>query len=116
MERYTLASKPLQPGTQMNYCPYCFKVKKNQLKGTKKTVFDELDPLTYVKELQIIPLKNGEKKKYIDVFYTCETCHKKITDDDFVMAYCVDPDNNKYTSETIRKHSDITLQEIKQNA
>lgn len=103
MEKYTLAKKQLPPGVKTHYCPYCYQSKKKQLINTKKSVFDELDSLTYFKILEVGHLKNGEEKKYIDEFWLCPLCKKRIDDKDFLKTYCVTGDNMKYTDADFNK-------------
>lgn len=91
---YTLSKKQLPAGVITHYCPYCYKKKRKELKNTKRDPANELDTLTYIKGLVIYVLKNGEKRKYIDEFWTCPHCQKRIDDKDFLKSYCVTPEMN----------------------
>lgn len=100
---YTLAKKDLTPGKKLNYCPYCYQRKKQELKNTAIDPLTMLKPLIYNKTLEVYQLKNGEEKKYIDEFYTCPVCTHKITDKDFLKTYCTNDKGEKYTDADFNK-------------
>lgn len=111
-EHFTLIKKKLPPGIKNHYCPYCYKSKQKELVNTKKSVFDELDTLTFIKDLQVMRFKSGEEKKYIDEFWTCPNCRKRIDDKDFLKSYCTNSSGEKYTDADFNKKPDSNFNEV----
>jgi len=112
---FTLAKKDLTPGKKYNYCPYCYQKKKQELKNTAIDPTTTISPLIYNKTLEVYVFKNGEEKKYIDEFYICPNCKKRIDEKDFLKTYCVTPENEKYTDADFNKKP-VTAINIKQVA
>lgn len=91
MKSYLLTSRLLNAKDNgiYNYCPYCMKKWKEQFKDSPNASYlDSLKPLTYKKYLVLDGKdKHGDDIKYIDEFWECSRCDKKLTTDDF-LVYC----------------------------
>lgn len=97
---YLLVKKQLKSDSIYAYCPCCYQRIKSQT-SKSMTYKDILQPLFYIKELWVWKDKDGNDCKSVEEHYHCDRCNGDYTDRDFVKAYCVDLNGNKYTDETL---------------
>lgn len=104
---YLLAKKELHPSNngEMNYCPYCLKLIKEQLKGTSKDFKDCITPLVYHKFMCVQKNKDNEEVKTIEEVWKCPRCSKNIFPSDFEIVYCLKTDGTRYKSEKENEQS-----------
>lgn len=109
MKEYLLSNHMLH-ATQngiMSYCPYCYKETKKRIEGTKQDFKDFLKPLIYKKFLVLDGKdKHGNDIKYINEYWECTHCERKLTTDDFVLNYCTRADGSKYSEPKREKNNE----------
>lgn len=100
---YLLAKKELNPTNngEMNYCPYCLKDVKEQIKGTGKTLKDCIDPVVYHKFLHVSKLPNGDEVKTIEEIWKCGKCKRNLSPDDWILNYAEGIKSTGKTNERI---------------
>lgn len=105
---YLLAKKELNPTNngEMNYCPYCLKQVKEDIKGTSKTIKDCLNPVTYHKFLHVSKMPNGDDVKTIEEVWKCGKCKRNLSPDDWINSYCLNADGTKRNTEKTNERID----------
>lgn len=90
MKYFNLERKQLSTdgNGKYNYCPYCIKdIKKLTPDKDYKEV---MKPIIYNKVLCVDDehfKENGDNVKWIEEFWECPRCRKKLTDEDYVLHY-----------------------------
>lgn len=103
MKRYLLQKTQLSKNNKYNYCPYCVDEYTRQNGKEKSNYMEILSPITYQRIMEVDKDKNGNETKYVDEFWECSRCKKKLTSEDFRMRYCASSVGEKDDGATTRQ-------------